>query len=741
MSQTVTDMRASFNGGELSSRMEGRTDTAIYRIGASTIENFMLAVEGPIVKAPGFRYIRPAASSAAYVSRFVFSRTQSYLLEWSEGAIRFFTNGGRIETDATHPYEVAVPYAASEASAISRQQSYDRQYLAHGNHPPAALTRTAAETFSYAALVLVNGPFEDGNSDETITITASGVDKGSTVTLTASSAIFAAGDVGGLFRLEAQDFSDVEAWQAGIDGVTIGALRRSDGKVYRAVTGGTTGTIPPTHTEGQEWDGTSTGHDVNGKGPFGVRWAYVNDRFGILKITSVAGGGLSCQAEVLRQLPSSLTSVASWRWAFGAFSNTRGWPSVVVVWNQRLVFIKKFDVYASVVGDYLNHATFTSSGQVAADMAFRYRLAACDPVLWAVADLRLVLGTASGIYPLGALNGAAAVGPGNVGISRPSFYGTEPVQPLQIGTMVEFVERGGLKLREGQYDFQRDAMVAANTTVWCRHMSRGGLKQIAYLSAAEELLFAVRGDGQLAVHAYAPEQDVKGWTRRIHGGGGAFLSAESIPADDGGYDELWALVDIGGVKSIERMARFWDDVSDAQADAFFVDSGVSATYDPPTTHVSGATWLAGKAVSVLADGEVVQNVTVAEDGSFDIPRASSVVTVGLPFTARLVSLRVEAETRSGTAQGKLKKLVNAIVRLITTGTGLRAGTAGGDLDEILRRRGSDYMDAPIPLYTGDTDSVSIGGGFDRDGRFEITHSDPTPCILTAVMPRFEVSEQ
>jgi hypothetical protein len=737
MSQTVTDMRSSFNGGEVSRRMEGRTDTAIYRIAAATIENIFLAVEGPLVKAPGFAYKRPAAMTAMWVSRFIFSRTQAYLLEWSNQRIRFYTNGGRIESDPVTPYEVVVPYAAAEAPAISRQQSYDRQYMAHRAYPPAALTRTAAEIFSYAVLVLANGPFEDGNIDKTIGITASATT--GSVTLTAPSAIFAAGDIGGLFRLEALDFSDVTAWQVGIDGINIGDKRRSDGKVYVAQTSGRTGTIAPTHTDGSEWDG-STGTDVNGKGPYGVRWQYLYDRFGILKITAIGGGGLTCTADVLRTLPDSLTSVASWRWAFGAFSTKRGWPNVVVIWNQRMVLIKDFDVYGSVVGDYLNHATFTSSGQLAADLAFHYRLAASDPPLWAVADVRLVLGTASGIYPLGAVNAAAAAGPGNIGISRPSFYGVEPVQPLQIGTLTEFVQRGGRKLREGQYDFQRDALVASNTTVWARHITRGGIKQLSYLSADEELLFAVRGDGQLAVHAYAPEQDVKGWSRRIHGGG-TFVSADTIPSEDGSQDELWALVDVGGVKSIEQMQPFWDEDVSLQADAFFVDSGATITFGSPSAHVSGATWLAGKAVSVLADGAKVPDITVAGDGSFDLPFAATKVTVGLPYTARLTSLRVEAETRSGTAQGKLKKLVNAILRLITTGTGLRAGTAGGELYDIIRRSPGDRMNAPIPLFTGDTDNISIGGSFDREGRFTIEHSDPTPLILTAVMPRFEVSEQ
>lgn len=736
MSQTVTDMRASFNAGELSRRMEGRTDTAIYRIGAATVENFAVTVEGPLAKCPGFRFVRPAAATASWVSRFVFSRTQSYLLEWSANAIRFYTNGGRIETGPTTPYEVATPYTAAEAPAVSRQQSFDRQYLAHRAHPTAALTRTSATTFAYAALDLQNGPFDTGNADQAITVSASATT--GSVTITAASPIFDAGDVGGLFMLEALDFSNVPAWEVGIDGIAIGALRRSNGKVYTAATAGRTGTAAPAHEDGTEWDGSQIGNDINGKGPYGVKWAYRHDRFGVGRITAVAS---ATQATLLvsKRLPDSLISVASWRWTFGAFSTRRGWPNVVAIWNQRLILVRDYDVFGSVVGAYLNFQSYTSTGLITADLAFRYRLASADPVLWVVPDVYLLLGTASGEYPLGALNTGAAAGPGNLGVRRPSFYGANATWPLQIGTSMLFTQRGGRTVREGAYDYNRDALVADNITVWARQMSKGGIRQLAYMQLPEALLWCLRGDGQLALRAHAPEQEVKGWSRRVHGGG-LFVSADTLPADDGNDDELWALVDRGGVKSIEQMASFWDEDEDVQADAFFVDSGLSATFSPPQQHITGLAHLAGRDVAVLADGAVVPNIIVAGDGSIDLPFAASKVTVGLPYTARFTSLRLEAETRGGTAQGKRKRLVNAILRLIDASAGLRAGSIRGKLDQVIRRGTADRMDKPVPLFNGDTDGVSLGGGWDREGQITIEHSDPTPCMLTAVMPRYEVSD-
>lgn len=739
---SIWPILSSFNGGELSPRMAGRVDTAVYAIGLDTCENFVPTVEGPIVKRPGFEYIEPAAATAGWLSTFKFSITQEYLIEWSNGKLRFYTNGTRIETSPGVPYEVAVPYTAADAPAISFQQSYDRLYLDHPNYPPAALTRTGATTFSYAPLALTNGPFADGNSDETITVTASAA-SGSGITVTASSAIFLAGHVGAFFRMEAKDFSNITAWDVGISGVNIGDKRRSDGKVYVAATAGRTGTVAPIHTSGSEWDGSNSGTDINTKGPYGVQWTYLHDRFGIVKITAIGGGGTTATADVVRRLPDSLISVASFRWAHGLFSTARGWPNVVKVAYGRLIHFKNFDIAGSVSGDYLNHAAFTTSGLLTVDQAFRRTIATDDPVLWVAGDRSLIAGTASRELTIGAINAAQAVSGDNIQAVPQSFYGSERVWPAQLGTSTFFVQRGGRKLRDAQYDFSQDRYLASNSTVWARHITHGGIIQLAYQKEPEELLFAVRGDGQLIAHPHQPEQEIKGFARIRHAdGAGTILSAAAIVGADGKTDELWALVLRDGARSVERMSR-WRDDGDPIDQCFFVDAGTSVTAAANQTHFTGATWLANKPVAVLAGGGVVRNITVAGDGSFDIPALAApavpyTLTVGLPFTARAVTMRPELKINGQTSQGKRQRLIKVALRLLET-IGIRIGAVNGILDELIDRSTDDYMDAPVPLFTGDSNRA-VSGNWDRNGQAEFVSDLPLPATIIAAMPKVEVSD-
>src|SRR5438309_11810105 len=99
-----------FNGGELSRRMDGRSDLdGIWDRALEKMLNYVATVEGPATKRPGFGYIKEAALTSTWLSRFVFNSTQAYVLEWLEGKVRFFTNGGRIEQGGA-AYELPVPY-------------------------------------------------------------------------------------------------------------------------------------------------------------------------------------------------------------------------------------------------------------------------------------------------------------------------------------------------------------------------------------------------------------------------------------------------------------------------------------------------------------------------------------------------------------------------------------------------------------------------------------------------------
>ena len=80
------------------------------------------------------------------------------------------------------------------------------------------------------------------------------------------------------------------------------------------------------------------------------------------------------------------------------------------------------------------------------------------------------------------------------------------------------MQRAKRKIRELAYNFDVDGYTAPDMTILAEHITEGGLTQIAYQQEPNQIVYAVRGDGELAGLTYQREQQVTAWHRHIFGG-------------------------------------------------------------------------------------------------------------------------------------------------------------------------------------------------------------------------------
>jgi hypothetical protein len=751
-----------FNGGEISRRMEGRADLdGNYDRAVARMRNFVPTVEGPALKRSGFRFINAEDATATWIRRFVFNVTQSYFFVFCDsgtggGKIRFYTNGGRIEIAPGVPFELLVPYPAAIARRLSVKQSYDRLYIAHPDYPPGMITRTGAESFTFETIPFEGGPFKDWNTDRTKTITVSGVlELNGAALITATQPIFDPLMVGAPFIYEVEGFSEIPAWQPQVrsNTLTLGDKRRSDGKVYECdslttVLGPSeyTGTIEPTHTSGSEWDGPQQILECTEDDYVGVRWKYLYDRYGAGEITGVTDA-YNATIRVTRRLPD--LTAATHKWALPWMSGFDGYPQLIDVWGQRLILWKEVELAGSVTGKYFDFSPIDKSGIFAPDQAFRRRLDAPDPPMWSHADKNYLLaGTASGELVVGQINQAAGLSGDNIRADLQSSYGSSDTWPIAIGTSILFVQRGGRKIREAEFSNSQERFVGANLNIYARHITKSGIRWVAFQQEPEEMLWCGRGDGTLIAHPHSPEQQVKGFAR-IELAQGTVLSGTTIPSPDGSKDELWILADRDGERAILQLADWWDeDAGLAQADAFFVDWGVSydgnaidpltsLPFGPKSEFTTGLEHLEGETVRILADGVVVEDLVVT-GGALTLDTAATKVHIGLPYTAELKLLRPEIRGIP-TAQGLRKRLLRRIARLIDAG-GLILKGEYADRDRFTDRQNNLAMNGPPPLFNGDTDNLPVGDGSSYDPIVEILSDDPLPCMIAQLLPTYELEE-
>ena len=92
-----TQQLNAFNSGEVTPALGGRSDTEQYPYFVKTLENMFVEKHGGVKSRGGLQYVNDARGSKVRLVPFVFSREQSYVLEFGDRYIRFFRDQGYVE--------------------------------------------------------------------------------------------------------------------------------------------------------------------------------------------------------------------------------------------------------------------------------------------------------------------------------------------------------------------------------------------------------------------------------------------------------------------------------------------------------------------------------------------------------------------------------------------------------------------------------------------------------------------
>ena len=517
-----------FTGGELSPRLDGRTDLTKYTSGCSTLENLVVYPHGSAARRPGSTYVAEVANSnnKTRLIPFEFSTTQTYMLEFSNLKMRVYKDSGAVlEGDKTITGITQANPAVVTAS--SHGYSDGDEVLISG---VVGMTEVNGKRFLVADKT--TNTFELQDKD--------GVDINST-----SFTAYSSGGVSNkVFELTtpyttAQLFDLKFAQSADVMYITHPAHEVE--KLSR--TGHTSWTLTDVDfTKGPMQDANTTDTTLNpGQSAVGTGIALVasavtgvNSGSGFLatdvgRFVYLSAGyakitGVTDTTNAVITIITALDSAsATANWQLGAFSDTTGHPSCVTFFEQRLVFAGTTNqpqtIFFSRSGDYENMDA-NIGGTVADDDAIIYTIASnqVNAIRFMTATRTLIIGTAGGEFTVSGGGTDSAITPTNILIKKQSNHGSANVDAIAVGNATLFLQRAKRKIRELAYNFDVDGYIAPDMTILAEHISEGGLTQIAYQQEPNQIVYAVRSDGELVGLTYQREQQVTAWHRHIFGG-------------------------------------------------------------------------------------------------------------------------------------------------------------------------------------------------------------------------------
>jgi len=647
-----------------------------------------------------------------------------------------YSSGGT----ASKVYELTTTYTEAMLYDLQFTQSADVMYIVQESLPPRKLSRTAHTTWTIADVAFSNGPYLDANTTAT-TLTPSSASKGSRdITASAVTGIndgqgWLASDIGreismnsGKATITARTSSTVAVatvttaftnanaitdWQLGAWSGTTGYPRTVSFFEQRLVFGGST-YYPQTIWASQS--GLYENFDAgDGSAADGFIYTIAANKVNVIRwlapardlIVGTAGGEFKVGKPAGEPIqPDNVNITQSTTYGGYTTQPIQIGNSILFLQRQRKKireFSYRFEDDAYLAPDMTLLAEhITGTGIVDVDYAQEP-----SSIYWAVRDdgtllaltyqreedvvawSRNILG---GSYKL-TFNGATGV-TDYLNDANYNGYITITAHGLSTGDEVVYSAGGGTKvigLQDGATYFvskiDADKLELAST----------------YKQAIDRTILQL-ADGAGASHTLTAKAQVKS------------VSSIAEPSEN----QTWVIVRRRINGNIVQYIEYLDG-------SLNMDSTLSALVNDGITVVTGLNHLEGESVQILVGDAVFANQTVT-GGSITVTLPSKAsfksIEIGLGYTSKIKTMRVEAGSQAGSAQGRKKRYNEVMVRLLKT-VGIKING-----DQLPFRTSSTPMGQNIAEFTGDKRVINLG--WDRDGQIEILQEQPLPMTVLGI---------
>lgn len=730
--------QTSFTGGELSPRVQGRTDIDRYASGLKACYNAHPVIHGGFKRRGGTLYAATASSATANASilvPFVEGVDAAWMLEFGNLGVRIF-NADKSDTGIT----LTAPYTSAQLAELDWAQSDATLWLFHPDVMPHRLQRLATDVWVLSPAPFTQMPFDELGLVFSTTVTLSASTVGTGRTATASGATFLAVDVG----------------RAIISGAGIA--------VITAVASGTSATVDITRAfvstavpAGWTMEGSpQTTCTPSAKDPVGAAitmtlgaagWragdvgSMVRVNGGLALITGVTSDTIA-DATIRREMTATVAAPAlAWSLECPVWSHDFGYPRTGTIYQQRLIAAgtrkQPRTVWGSRTGELLDFERWTNDND---GFAFTIDSDESTAIRYITAGQELAILTQSGEY---SMRGGVEkpITPTNVRIKPESTHGAAAVRPVQINRETIFVQRAGRKVRAYGYRYDFDGFSAPDISAVAEHITKGGITSMTYAQEAEQMLWASRGDGWLLSCTIDRDQQpsVLAWAR--HQTDGFVERVASLPYGD--REQVWLMVRRTINGAAVRYLEVIDDslefelVGQTFTYGVTVDSGV--VFENPAGQTSfSVPHLVGKTVDIVADGSKMTPKVVPPGGIVTTNRPGYKVVVGLHFRSEATLLTPEVQTATGSAQGKQVRSGEITVKFLESVAARVRNNDGQEQEIPWRRLDTNTLDQPPLPYTGLLDVTALG--WDK-GYSEITvvQDEPMPFHVLAVYRNHSVT--
>lgn len=648
------------------------------------------------------------------------------------------------------------PWSVSDFARLKYDQSNDVIFVASGTFQQRRIERRGVSSWSIVRYKTSDGPF-DILPDENTTLTPSAAS--GNITLTASDSLFAASDIGSLFRITnfAQLVQDTLTTVAQVtDTIRVTGVGTVARRFNISVIGsGWTGeavlerafTEPVNFTTFQTFTADDASQDISDgldnqivfyrfrltaltAGTVAVSMTYTGGTTrAIVRITGVTNA-TTASAEVLSPLGD--TSATN-QWDRGSWSDRQGWTDDVALFDGRLWWGRRDITYGSV-----SDAFDSFDDEVEGDSAPVVRSIGSktsDGILWLLGLQRLAAGTGAAEISIRASSFDEPITATNFVPRQASTRGSADIAAVAVDSDAIFMQRSGTRSYRFAFSPERNDYFSFDLTELHREILASGVKKIDVQRHPDTRVWYLLNNGELRCLVLELDQNVVAWCRVVTDG--TYEDIAILPSS--GEDRVFGIVNrtinSSTVRYIEELAPFAN--AEGGANNRIADSFITGTNGPASTTITGLSHLEGEQVIVWADGAVLHdqdNTLTVSSGSITVSTAVTNYMVGLPYVGRWTSTKLAYGSALGTALTQRKRVSHLGLVMMNVGwNGIRIGKDFNNVTRLRHELRGRALATNEVLDEYDYDASQFGGGWDTDSRVNIEMRAPYPATISAMV--------
>jgi len=489
--------------------------------------------------------------------------------------------------------------------------------------------------------------------------------------------------------------------------------------------------------------GIKTGNYTSGTAELTLQYAN-GGLTGRVRVTTVTNA-TSAAAVVLQSLGGTDGTEL---WSEGEWSDYRGWPTAVEIYEGRLWWFGRGKYWGSITDAY---ASFDAEEEGAtAPISRAIGFGPVDKIRWAIGLQRLLSGTDSAEISARSTSFDEPLTVANFNLKAASTEGSANVPAVRIDTQAVFVQGSGQRVYMLSYSWDANDYVTQDLTELLPDFNNAGIARLAVQRKPDTRVHAIRNDGTVGMLLFHRPESIICWIEFETDG--QVEDCFVLPGTE--EDQVYYVVKrtIGGAtkRYVERLAKLSDCIGgtlNKQADSF-----VEFTNSPASDTVSGLDHIEGKSAVVWADGKCLTDAN-GDIATFTVTSGAITLTnagvsynattgiVGLAYRARYKSTKLAYAAGLGSPLLQRKRVdrLGLLMRYVHA-KGITYGPDFDTMDDLPLVHEGEVIDPDTVHGVFDDDFIEFPGDWDTDSRVCLEANAPRPARVVALVMSMKTND-